>query len=231
MTTLAELKRCPWCKSADISVWTDSDNWTCHACGKQFETPLENTSGGLSGNSGISGIAAQPTSPESAAPQPVPVCADHYDCRECAAHEDYVVAQAIAAVDSLIETAIERCADYVHENLMYEEGSDFDLRKRMLNEITPATVREEIKCAIAPSVTNSAVPPAIGCTADTSTENASTWQTVIVGLPIIRKLMMGKDVTLESLKINLIPDDVLWNNRPVREEHARRKGGSDGRTY
>ncbi len=39
------------------------------------------------------------------------------------------------------------------------------------------------------------------------------WRTVIVGLPIIRKLLNGEDVELESFRINLIPDDVLWNNR------------------
>ncbi len=36
---------------------------------------------------------------------------------------------------------------------------------------------------------------------------------VIVGLPTIRKLLNGEDVELESFRINLIPEDVLWNNR------------------
>lgn len=40
------------------------------------------------------------------------------------------------------------------------------------------------------------------------------WRTVIVGLPILRKLLNGEDVTLESFRINLIPDDVLFNARP-----------------
>jgi hypothetical protein len=44
------------------------------------------------------------------------------------------------------------------------------------------------------------------------------WRTVIVGLPTIRKLLNGEDVTLESFKINLIPDDVLFNNRAQRKE-------------
>jgi hypothetical protein len=43
------------------------------------------------------------------------------------------------------------------------------------------------------------------------------WCTVIVGLPIIRKLLNGEDVTIESFHINLIPDDVLWNNRALAE--------------
>jgi hypothetical protein len=42
------------------------------------------------------------------------------------------------------------------------------------------------------------------------------WRTVIVGLPIIRKLLNGEDVELETFKINLIPDDVLFNNRPEK---------------
>jgi hypothetical protein len=39
------------------------------------------------------------------------------------------------------------------------------------------------------------------------------WRTVIVGLPIIRKLLNGEDVELNDFHINLIPDDVLFNNR------------------
>lgn len=39
------------------------------------------------------------------------------------------------------------------------------------------------------------------------------WRTVIVGPPIIRKLLSGEDVTLETFHINLIPDDALHNNR------------------
>src|SRR5208283_2841885 len=42
-------------------------------------------------------------------------------------------------------------------------------------------------------------------------EEGPCWNTVIVGLPIIRKLLNGEDVTLETFKVNLIPDDVLWN--------------------
>ena len=38
-------------------------------------------------------------------------------------------------------------------------------------------------------------------------------KTVIVGLPIIKKLLAGEDVELESLRVNLIPDDTLFNNR------------------
>lgn len=37
------------------------------------------------------------------------------------------------------------------------------------------------------------------------------WRTVICGLPIIRKLLNGEEVTLETFKVNLIPDDVLFN--------------------
>lgn len=40
---------------------------------------------------------------------------------------------------------------------------------------------------------------------------------MIVGLPIIRKLLVGEDVELESLGVTLIPDDVLWNARPRPE--------------
>lgn len=40
------------------------------------------------------------------------------------------------------------------------------------------------------------------------------WRTVIVGLPIIRKLLNGEDVAIDGFHINLIPDDVLFNNRP-----------------
>lgn len=40
------------------------------------------------------------------------------------------------------------------------------------------------------------------------------WRTVIVGLPIIRKLLAGEEVTLEDFRINLIPDDVLFNAKP-----------------
>lgn len=40
------------------------------------------------------------------------------------------------------------------------------------------------------------------------------WRTVIVGLPILCKLLNGEDVTLESFRLNLIPDDVLLNARP-----------------
>lgn len=36
---------------------------------------------------------------------------------------------------------------------------------------------------------------------------------VIVGLPIIKKLLAGEDVELESLRVSLIPDDALFNNR------------------
>lgn len=42
------------------------------------------------------------------------------------------------------------------------------------------------------------------------------WRTVIIGLPIIRKLLNGEDVELETFRINLIPDDVLFNNRPKK---------------
>jgi hypothetical protein len=42
------------------------------------------------------------------------------------------------------------------------------------------------------------------------------WRTIIVGLPIIRKLLNGEDVGLETFRINLIPDDVLFNNRPEK---------------
>jgi hypothetical protein len=43
------------------------------------------------------------------------------------------------------------------------------------------------------------------------------WRTVIVGLPIIRKLLNGEEVTLEDFRINLIPDDVLFNAKPRKE--------------
>jgi len=43
------------------------------------------------------------------------------------------------------------------------------------------------------------------------------WRTVIVGLPTIRKLLNGEDVELEGIRINLIPDDVLFNNKPRKE--------------
>lgn len=39
------------------------------------------------------------------------------------------------------------------------------------------------------------------------------WRCVVVGLPIIRKLLAGKDVVLETMRVSLIPDDVLWNAR------------------
>jgi hypothetical protein len=44
------------------------------------------------------------------------------------------------------------------------------------------------------------------------------WRTVIVGLPIIRKLLVGEDVELETLRINLIPDDVLFNARARKKK-------------
>ena len=40
------------------------------------------------------------------------------------------------------------------------------------------------------------------------------WRTVIDGLPIIRKLLNGEEVELADFRINLIPDDVLFNNKP-----------------
>jgi len=40
------------------------------------------------------------------------------------------------------------------------------------------------------------------------------WRTVIIGLPIIRKLLAGEEVICPNFKINILPDDVLWNNRP-----------------
>jgi hypothetical protein len=46
---------------------------------------------------------------------------------------------------------------------------------------------------------------------------SSRWRTVIVGLPIIRKLLNGEDVELETFKINLIPDDVLYNAREKKK--------------
>ena len=48
-------------------------------------------------------------------------------------------------------------------------------------------------------------------------EEQPGWRTIIVGLPILRKLLNGEDVTLETFKVNLIPDDVLFNNRPRLE--------------
>lgn len=42
------------------------------------------------------------------------------------------------------------------------------------------------------------------------------WRTVIVGLPIIRKLLNAEEVNLETFKVSLISDDVLWNNQPKR---------------
>ena len=42
------------------------------------------------------------------------------------------------------------------------------------------------------------------------------WRTVIIGLPIIRRLLAGEDVEIESFHINLIPDDVLFNAKPRR---------------
>jgi hypothetical protein len=39
------------------------------------------------------------------------------------------------------------------------------------------------------------------------------WRTIIVGLPTIRRLLNGEDVEIETFKVNLIPDDVLWNNK------------------
>jgi hypothetical protein len=53
------------------------------------------------------------------------------------------------------------------------------------------------------------------------------WRTVIVGLPIIRKLLNGEDVTLESFKVNLIPDDVLFNNRPAVEQARGAETGEE----
>lgn len=44
--------------------------------------------------------------------------------------------------------------------------------------------------------------------------NNKEWRTVIIGLPIIRKLLNGEDVTLEEFKVNFLPDDVLFNNKP-----------------
>jgi hypothetical protein len=82
------------------------------------------------------------------------------------------------------------------------------------HEPAPIASSQEEICAIAPSVTNSAAQPVTGSTSGTGTKNADTWRTVICGLPIIRKLLNGEDVTLETFKVNLIPDDVLFNAKP-----------------
>lgn len=42
------------------------------------------------------------------------------------------------------------------------------------------------------------------------------WRTLIIGLPTIRRLLNGEDVSIDSFKISLIPDDVLFNARPAR---------------
>jgi hypothetical protein len=88
----------------------------------------------------------------------------------------------------------------------------------------PRIERERIECAIAPSVTNCVAPPATGTTADTGTNDVSTWRTVIVGLPIFRKLLAGENVELSTLRVSLIPDDVLWNARPTSGDAADAKG-------
>src|SRR3974390_1032096 len=90
------------------------------------------------------------------------------------------------------------------------------------NLATPAQPAGELRernesCVTAPSVTNSVAMPATGCTEGTGIKNADTWKTVIVGLPIIRKLLNGEEVDLETLRVNLIPDDVLWNAREGKE--------------
>lgn len=77
----------------------------------------------------------------------------------------------------------------------------------------PSTGQEEI-CATAASAMNSVVQPVTGIISDTGTSDARTWRTIIVGLPIIRKLLNAEDVTLETFKVNLIPDDVLLNAKP-----------------
>jgi hypothetical protein len=46
------------------------------------------------------------------------------------------------------------------------------------------------------------------------------WRTVIVGLPIIRKLLNGEDISLETFRISLIPDDVLFNAKPATAEQS-----------
>jgi hypothetical protein len=60
--------------------------------------------------------------------------------------------------------------------------------------------------------------------------DSGEWKTVIVGLTIIRKLLAGEDVELESIRVNLIPDDVLFNARRAREAGGvpEREGRSDG---
>jgi len=39
------------------------------------------------------------------------------------------------------------------------------------------------------------------------------WRTIIVGLPIVRKLLAGEDVVLNDFHVNFIPDDVLFKER------------------
>jgi hypothetical protein len=43
---------------------------------------------------------------------------------------------------------------------------------------------------------------------------AQEWRTIVVGLPIIRKLLNGEDLSLETFHVSLIPDDVLFNAKP-----------------
>jgi len=39
--SLSDLRRCPNCKSADISfMWSPDGKWLCHQCATQFPNPL-----------------------------------------------------------------------------------------------------------------------------------------------------------------------------------------------
>src|SRR5208337_2716542 len=109
------------------------------------------------------------------------------------------------------------------------QDEDFWTVVPLFSAPTPAvTVGRSESCTIAPSAMNSVAQPATGTISDTGTPTANTWRTVIVGLPIIRKLLNGEDVTLETFKVNLIPDDVLWNGaKRSREKESHCIGYPD----
>jgi hypothetical protein len=92
--------------------------------------------------------------------------------------------------------------------LAFVRGSGNVLLASPANEqAAPAPKRESLTGAPAPQDEH----------ADHGPFTSDHWRTVIVGLPIIRKLLNAEDVTLNDCHINLIPDDVLWNNQPKRE--------------
>jgi hypothetical protein len=111
--------------------------------------------------------------------------------------------------------------EYVRDIIRGGMNADFHTDKILWicclsKSAAPAPSGEEDQCATAVSATNSVAQPATGTISDTGTSDATTWRTVIVGLPIIRKLLAGEDVELQGLKLSMIPDDVLWNARPER---------------